>query len=162
MVFQRFPEPPPVAGGNTALRHHHQVEAAERLAVVPETLPDQPLDQVARDRGLQLFPGYGEPEAGMRQLVFRGQDEELRIRRPDPAAEDLTVGRGAAQAVLFRQSPRAGGHASGRQSLATLGPSRFQDQTPGPGPHPEAETVASLALQFAGLVCTFHDLELVE
>ena len=43
-----------------------------------------------------------------------------------------------------------------RQTLATFGPATVEDVTPTLGGHARAKTVGTLALEYAGLKCSFH------
>jgi hypothetical protein len=51
-----------------------------------------------------------------------------------------------------------GGRLSGAQALTALGAAAGQDLTAAFGGHAGAETVGTLALEYAGLECSLHDI----
>jgi len=118
MTFDGIPHQRPVAVVKTPLHQHDQVEAAQSLLALAETLPDQALDGVACRRRGQPLGRNGKAEPRPVQTIAPSQHGKYRIARAVAGIEDSLEISGRPQSVFWREAPGLGGHNNFRASGA--------------------------------------------
>lgn len=89
---------------------------------------------------------------------MRGLDRNIIENRTVLGCSEEAPGlaKGGRGAVTISAGTHAANGLSSRKALATLGAAATQDQATAFGGHPRAKPVCTLALEDAGLKCSFH------
>lgn len=139
---------------------NHQIKGTEYRLVKAETFADQTLDPVSLHGIPGGFDRDSRSKARMAQIIGDRQDRDQPVTGFMFATfEDPLIAGCSEQAVtawISRRHNQPAKRLSGRQTSATLGPTRLDNEAAALGTHPGTKTVVALALEVTGLKGSFH------
>jgi len=160
-LFEHFSQDATVGMASCRSGHDHVVHGFDAIATEPEGLTDLAPDSVAIDRSLRDAARHGHAESRLvRGLVVNPEEFVAAGTAPGENRLELRAAeqaRGSRQAAPLQHWPGALPARVGGQAFATLGAAGVDDRATRLGGHARTETVATKALDSAGLECPFHD-----